>query len=258
MKERLQDFGRELHTRVREFFDQPLTADATPLDLLLASLDEIERRVQPAGRGRRLFPYNRVVIHIAGVQADRFAIDAVFASFDERLRERLDELKADRPALIGVEVDLGPSTNAPTLTVECLDDGTRPAPAAPVEAPVRQIAFAVVRGQCEQAEYTFDEHRILIGRTAEPIDVYGQTRRNHVVFTEARDGVNETVGRAHARIELDDETGHYLLFDEGPSNPTCIVRAGRTIKVMPRDPRGVRIQSGDQIQLGRAVLRVTF
>ena len=86
MKERLQEFGRDLHTRVREFFDQPLTADATPLDLLLASLDEVERRVQPVGRGRRLFPYNRIVIRVAGVTADRFAIDAVFASFDDRLR----------------------------------------------------------------------------------------------------------------------------------------------------------------------------
>ncbi len=258
MKERLQDFGRELHTKVREFFDQPLTADATPLDLLLASLDEVERRVQPAGRGRRLFPYNRVVVRIEGVAADRFAIDAVFASFDERLRERFDELKVDRPTLVTSEIELGPAAATPSLSVECIDDGTRPAAAPAAEPAVRQITLTVVRGQCEQGEYTLDEHRILIGRTAEPTDMYGQTRRNHVVFTETRDGVNETVGRAHARVELDEETGHYLLFDEGGSNPTSIVRAGRTIKVTPRDPRGVRVQSGDQIQLGRAILKVAL
>jgi len=258
MKERLQEFGRDLHTRVREFFDQPLTADATPLDLLLASLDEIERRVQPAGRGRRLFPYNRVIVRIAGVHADRFAIDAVFASFDDRLRERFDELKVDRPSLVTTGVELGPSAATPSLSVECIDDGTRPAPEPAPEAPVRRITLTVVRGQCEQAEYTLDERRILLGRTAEPTDMYGQTRRNRVVFNEIRDGVNETVGRAHARIEVDEDTGHYLLFDEAGSNPTSIVRAGRTIKVTPRDPRGVRVQSGDQIQLGRAVLKVTL
>jgi hypothetical protein len=258
MKDRLQEIGRDLHTKVREFFDQPLTADATPLDLLLAALDEAERRVQPAGRGRRLFPYNRIVIRIAGVHADRFAIEAVFASFDDRLRERFDELKVDRPALVTSEVELGPAGGTPALSAECIDDGTRPEPAAAPEARVSRITLTVVRGQCEQAEYTLDERRILLGRSAEPTDVYGQTRRNDVVFTEVRDGVNETVGRAHARIEVDEDTGHYLLFDEAGSNPTSIVRAGRTIKVTPRDPRGVRVQSGDQIQLGRAVLKVTL
>lgn len=257
MKERIQELSQNLHTRVREFFDQPLTADATPLDLLLASLDDVERRVQPAGRGRRLFPYNRILIRIAGVHADRFAIDAVFANFDERLRERFEELKVDRPALVTSEVELGPSTAAPGLSVECVDDGTRPAAEPTPEKPVFIVTLAVIRGTCEQSEYTLEERRILIGRTAEPTDMYGQTRRNHVVFTETRDGVNETVGRAHARLELDEDAGHYLLFDEGGSNPTSIVRAGRTIKVTPRDPRGVRVLSGDQIQLGRAILKLT-
>jgi hypothetical protein len=86
----------------------------------------------------------------------------------------------------------------------------------------------------------------------------GRVRFNHVAFEDTRDGVTETVGRAHARLQLDRASGRYHLFNEGSSNPTSIIRGGRMIRVAPRDPRGVRVQSGDQLQLGRAVLRVTI
>ena len=53
------------------------------------------------------------------------------------------------------------------------------------------------------------------GRTAEPTDALGQVRVNHVAFVETRDGINETVGRAHARLQFDSASGHYHLFNEG-------------------------------------------
>ena len=51
-------------------------------------------------------------------------------------------------------------------------------------------------------------------------------------------------------------TGEYRLFDDGSSNGTAIIRGGETIAVPPRDPRGVRVQSGDEVQVGRAVIKV--
>jgi hypothetical protein len=47
-------------------------------------------------------------------------------------------------------------------------------------------------------------------------------------------------------------------MDEGSSNGTSVIRNGAAIPVPPRDPRGVRVQSGDEIQVGRAVLRLTI
>jgi hypothetical protein len=99
---------------------------------------------------------------------------------------------------------------------------------------------------------------ISIGRTAEPIDASGRIRRNHVAFLDEIDGTTETVGRAHAHLRFDATAAECRLFDEGSSNGTSIIRGGSAIQVPARDPRGVRIQSGDEIQLGRALIRVSI
>ena len=46
---------RTFSRRVRGFFDAPLDAGAAPLELLQATLDELETKVQPSGRGSRVF-----------------------------------------------------------------------------------------------------------------------------------------------------------------------------------------------------------
>ena len=96
-----------------------------------------------------------------------------------------------------------------------------------------------------------------IGRTPEPTDDQGRVRRNDIAFLDVTDGITETVGRAHARIQLDPAAADYRIFNDGSSNPTFIVRAGTTIQVAPRDPRGVRLRSGDEIHLGRAAMQFT-
>lgn len=256
---RLWHIGRDLQSRVKGFFENPPGPDAAPLELFHASLDELERRIQPAGRGRRIFPYDRVVVRIVQQGVDAVAVDAIFAQFEPRLAERLDELKCERPQSISVSVSVAepsPGQPEPVLSVECFGEPAVRSPERPIEGYPR-LTIAVVKGQCAESEYVFEEPVVAIGRTAEPTDAFGQVRYNHVAFAETRDGVNETVGRAHARLQFDRTTGHYHLFNEGSSNPTSIVRHGKTIRVAPRDPRGVRVQSGDQLQLGRAVLRVT-
>lgn len=264
MSARLLHIGRDLHSKLKTFFEHPLDASATPLELLQASLEEIERRVQPAGRGRRAFPYGRVTVRITQPSADEAAIQAVFADLPLRLRERLAELNCETPATIDTRVVLEPAeAGAPTaIQVECSGASPLrgPAAAGPSVVPVQRptVRLTVVKGQCAEPEYVLDEPVIAIGRTAEPTDAQGLVRFNHVAFLETRDGVNETVARAHARVQFDQSAGYYVVFNESSSNPTSLTRAGRMIRVPPRDPRGVRILSGDQIQLGRAVLRVTL
>ncbi len=255
---RLWHMGRDLHARVRHFFEQPLGPDATPLELLQAALDDLERRVQPAGRGSRVFPYDRIVVRVTQPGVDRAALDAVFRQLEPRLRERLAEIGCQAAAALSVRLVHGRAAEGtPVLAIECFSDRETPAVAPPATvAPTLRVT--VVKGQCGSTEYTFTEPVILIGRIEELVDSQGRVRRNRIAFLDVRDGVTETVGRAHARLQLDPGTAAYHLFNDGSSNPTFIVRDGRSIPVPPRDPRGLRVQSGDEVQLGRAVIRLTI
>jgi len=52
--------------------------------------------------------------------------------------------------------------------------------------------------------------------------------------------------------------GQYQLLDDGSLHGTLVVRRGETIHVPGRDPRGILVQSGDEIQLGDASVRVVI
>ncbi len=255
---RLWHMGRGLHARVREFFDNPPGPAAAPLELLQAALDELERKVQPAGRGERVFPYNRIVVHVAQPNADRAAVEAVFRQLETRLRDRLGEMQCAPPPSLAARLSFSrrpAADGAPVVSVECFTEPDTTAP--PVQASTcPTMTLSVVKGRCDQAEYTLADRVILIGRTAELVDAMGRVRRNHVAFVEEPDGVSETVGRAHARLQF--EAGAYRLFNESRSNPTYVVRHGRSHQVVAHDPQGLRLQSGDELHLGRAVIRVSI
>ena len=256
MTARLWNMGRDLQSRVKDFFDGPLDPAAAPLELLQATLDLLEHKVQPSGRGARVFPYNQIAVRIAQKGADRDALAAVFRQLEPRLRERLAELRCDAPVafVTTLTVVTEPSEADALLVVDCHHDEDAAQPA--MATTPRTLHIAIVKGQCEQPEYTFADAVVAIGRTPDLVDAHGNMRRNHVAFADTRDGITETVARAHARIEREATTGEYLLFNDSGSNPTTIVRAGRGIRVPPRDPRGLRLQSGDEVQLGRAVIRL--
>lgn len=255
---RIWHLGRGLHARVRDFFEDPPGPEATPLELLQAALDQLERRAQPSGRGVRVFPYTQVVVHVAQPDADRAAVEAVFRQLEPRLRERLKEMNCEPPATFAAQVSFGrapAAEGAPIVSVECFTDPEDAAPPQP-SAVCAGVTLSVVKGRSEQPEYTCTGRVVYIGRTAELVDAQGRIRRNHVAFAEERDGVTETVARAHARLQF--EGGGYRLFNESQSNPTYVVRDGRSHQVLPHDPQGLRIQPGDEIHLGRAVIRVAF
>jgi hypothetical protein len=256
---RIWHVGRDLHARVRAFFDGPPGPASTPLELLQAALDELERKAQPAGRGARLFPYNRIVVHVSQPNADRPAVEAVFRQLEPRLRDRLREIKCEGPASIATRVSFSrrpAADGAPVVSVECLTETEAVTVAPPTTPACPRVTIAILKGRCERTEYSFAEPVILIGRTAELVDAHGRVRRNHVAFLGEPDGATETVGRAHARLQF--EAGAYRLFNESRSNPTCVLRDGRSHQVLARDPQGLRVQSGDEIHLGRAVIRVTI
>ena len=261
MAVRLSHLTRKLQSRIKDFFEEPLGADAAPLELREAVLDDIETRAEPVGRGKRVFPYNKITVTIAGIRADRPAIEAAFEKFEDRIRERLSEIGCEAPAHLDIRgrfEEETPDTWAAGRLFAV--DYTRSDASVPDDGQRRQPALhvAVVKGSADQGEYTFTQASVPIGRTAEPADHLGRVRRNRIVFRDTVDGVTETVGRAHARLAFDAETGSYRVFDEGSSNGTSILREGSVIPVPSRDPRGVRVESGDEIQLGRAIIHVVY
>ena len=75
------------------------------------------------------------------------------------------------------------------------------------EPRVRRLHISVVKGAATEESYSFTESVISIGRTAEPTDERGRVRRNDVAFLDEVDGITETVGRAHARLQMDRDRG---------------------------------------------------
>lgn len=259
---RLTHIGKDLQSRLRRMFDSPLEADATPLEICQAALDEIEGKMQPVGRGQRIFPYGRIVVRVRQMNGERTALEAAFATFDARLRERLAELRCQPPPGLETKVVLlkkapsdWPESRLFSIEYQKHAETAAPGQSAPAAVPVH---ITVMKGAASRKAYSFTDPVISIGRTADPTDETGRVRRNRVAFLDTSDGITETVGRAHAHIRFDPRSREYRLFDDGSSNGTSIVRNGSTIPVMPRDPRGVRVCSGDEVQIGRAVIRIAI
>ena len=98
--------------------------------------------------------------------------------------------------------------------------------------------------------------RINLGRCGEVRDSHHRLiRTNHVAFADGAGDQNHTVSRRHAHIYHVPESGGYRLCDDGSAHGTSVIRHGQTIRV-PTGSRGIRIQPGDHIVLGEAVLSV--
>ena len=118
------------------------------------------------------------------------------------------------------------------------------------------LRLAVLKGKAVREAYSCDADRLYLGRLEEVVDGAGRVRRrNDIAFLEEGD-LNQTVSREHARIAWEPESRAFWLRDEGSSSGTVIFRAGRSIEVSRHDRRGVRLETGDEVYLGRAALRV--
>lgn len=254
---RLSDLKRRFEV-VKNLLGGPLGPDAKPLEIRAAVVDAIEARVEPVGRGRRALPCNRIIVRVlAPTSADRSSLELPFADLDARVRERLQEIRCDPPHPFDVRVSFVkkvPSdwADGQLFSVDCQSRAV--ADASTLPSPVPWVRINVLKGTATKKVYTFTELTILMGRTSEVREAAGRGRRNHVAFEDA----NSSVSRAHARLKFDPVRRKYQLLDEGSVHGTLVVRRGETIHVPKRDPRGVLVQSGDEIQLGEASVRVVI
>ncbi len=261
---------------VRRVVDPPLTADARPLDIKRAIVEAVEQQVEPAGNGRRVLPGDGVQVKVLAETAEqRKSLEAVLADVGEAVKSRLAELQCHVPRRFPVDIAYvrrapadweagqrlavvvnggGPLAQTPGRAVR--RDPVVPRADADPAATLPVLAIEVVRGQAAKRHFTFRSVAVRIGRSADPTDERGRPRTNDVAFLENDNDENRTVTRGHALIRFDERTREYRLFDEGSANGTRVLRSGESIDVPRRDPVGVSLRSGDEVQLGKAVVRI--
>ena len=251
----------------RTLFEAPLAIpprhDEPPelAEIRLALLDEMREKSYRAG-GRKVFPFERVRVFVRGVEPGRAAIfnGPFFRHYLEReLRTALDRAECRYPETLRLEVETTaalPARGETWFTIEALAQGSGPA------APAPGARLVVVEGTASADQIPLNKARINIGRTVNVYRSEGLFRRNDLAFEESCE-INGTVSREHAHISVDKARGEYRLHndrwyahtDGGAGNcATWIVRDGMSEPVH-RDPRGVRLEHGDELHFGRAVVR---
>jgi hypothetical protein len=255
----------------RTVFEAPFGANAQVIgespevaEIRIAVLDEVKKKIQRAG-GQALFPYNlvRVVIRAAGDEAAVFELDFFRRFFDEEVRKGLAKEACRFPEDLRVEIRTAESATDGDkwLRVETVAEESAP-PMEESPRARRSARLLVAAGSANKSEIPLQKTRINIGRLAEVYKAEGLSRRNDLAFA-ADNPVNRTVSREHAHILHDKKTGEYRLFNDrwyqrgDKSENNCglwIIRDGMGQEVH-RDARGTRLLPGDEIHLGKAVLK---
>ena len=234
-----------------------------PIEIVHAIVGLAEQQIQPAGRGRRVFPFNRVEIQIAAASKTDKARFAALADGPPALHDRIIErLQAGGCDVRRLDIQIAyypkakPSWSDPLYHVEFDRVELSPSPSpAPPPAPPR-IDLTITAGAGERKAYAFSGGRIDVGRRSDVFDHQQRlVRTNHVVFKEGEGELNQSVSRKHAHIVYDLSSGDYRLYDDRSAHGTALLRGGQTVSV-PAGSRGVRLRDGDEILLGQARLRV--
>jgi hypothetical protein len=217
-----------------------------------AVLEELGTKIQTVARGKRVFPFARLVVTLVAADADRRTLlQAAFGEngrLENDIREALEGAECEVPRGFSVEVrtaETGAGAFAIEYAVAAAGTGHRPAAAG---------RLTVVKGKTDREQYVLEKPRTNIGRMGELTDSEQRVvRRNDVVFEEGADQANATVSRKHAHIRRED--GEYRLCDDESEFGTRVFRDGRSIDVPAGNRRGEKLRPGDEIYLGRACLR---
>jgi FHA domain len=233
-----------------------------PVETVHAIVEAVQAEIQSGGRGRRVFPFTSIRLTILAPSRDARARFAALVEGEPTLRDRiLASLSAASCHVndLDVSIEYDSRTRKHWRTPEFHIEFERTAKReAPIEAPPR-VELTVLQGTAERRTYSLPlSARIDIGRCVDVRDSrHRLIRTNHVAFLEGSNGANQTVSRRHAHISYEPGTRCFRLHDDGSEHGTGVVRRGRTVAV-PRGVRGVRLESGDEIVLGDARLRVKF
>ncbi len=260
--------ARDLEARITSKFDRSAgdfvqSGAREPLEIVHAIVEAVLEQIQSSGRGRRVFPFNAIAVTILATSRDaRARFEAVVADgppLRDRVAARLRSAGCEVDDLdVAVQFDGKPRRGwtSADFHLEFSREAKEPKP-EPAPAKAVRIELTVVNGTAERRSYVFaPSPRIDLGRCTEVRDSHHRLiRTNNVAFVERGGDVNQTVSRRHAHLSYDESSNDVRLHDDGSEHGTSIIRHGRTVPV-PRGSRGVRIDSGDEIVLGDARLRV--
>jgi pSer/pThr/pTyr-binding forkhead associated (FHA) protein len=263
--------ARDLEARLAGQLDRTVGAlvrsgAREPLEIVHAIVEAAQEEIQSSGRGRRVFPFNTITVTIRAPSRDaRARFEAVFAdgpSLRDRIVARLGAAAChidDLDLAVTYEGRPRKGWRSPEFHIEFarLQRPERQTPEA--ESPPPRIEVTVLHGSAERRTYALTAStRIDLGRCADVRDSrHRLIRTNQVAFLERTGDVNQSVSRRHAHISYEPATRCFRLHDDGSEHGTGVVRHGRTLAV-PRGARGVRLESGDEIVLGEARVRVRF
>jgi hypothetical protein len=263
ISEIIERFGRTV-------FEGPFGAAAQVIgespevaEIRIAVLDDVKKKIQRAG-GQALFPYNvvRIVIRAAADEGAVFESAFFRRFFDEELRKGLAKEACRFPEDLRVEIRTADGAGDDRwLRVETVAEDPPP-PVEEIPRARRSARLIVAAGSASKSEIPLQKIRTNIGRLTEVYKAEGLSRRNDLAFAEDNP-INRTVSREHAHILHDKKTGEYRLFNDrwyqrgNKAENNCglwIVRDGMGQEVH-RDARGTRLLPGDEIHLGKAVLK---
>ncbi len=121
----------------------------------------------------------------------------------------------------------------------------------------RLARLTAMSGEVYRSPYILTKRTTFLGRLRNVMDLKtGEVvRRNDFVYSrlEGDQSPNKSVSRQHASIVFDN--GDFYLFDTGSANGTGVERAAQTIETPTGDASGIRLQDGDIIRLGAALIR---
>jgi hypothetical protein len=236
-----------------------------PIELAHAIVDAVGGEIQSGGRGTRVFPFNTIDVSIlAPSDHARARLEAILDG-NVLLRDRITErLRAAGCDATDVVVQINYVARAqehwadPQFSIAFSRIVREPREAEVPEAAPGRMEITVIRGAAEWRTYVFTSHRIDLGRGADVRDSgNGLIRTNHVAFSDGSDDLSGSISRQHAHVVYEDRTGQFRLHDDGSIHGTKIIRKGKAMAV-PWGGRGGLLQSGDEIALGEARVRVTF
>src|SRR5262245_55826067 len=250
--------ARKLESTLSRTFDRAAqqwskSGPRGPLEVLHSILEAVDARVEPAGRGRRIFPFNRIKVSVLAPTKDARARLASVLDSDPTLQDRMAaRLRQSGCEATGVSVRIMyvPQAEEGWIAPEYHVDFANGAPVElppPEPATIHELELTVTLGSADKPSYTLTQERINLGRGEEVRDSRNHLiRTNHVVFSEGAGAINDTVSRRHAHIDYDARARDFRITDDRSGHGTSVVRNGVAIQVHPGS-RGVRLQSGDEI-----------